>query len=188
MSICIEYDCDGNFSEYNSPNLYNLQNKFFRKMTDSRNEFEICRTLYENPHDNIVNFYNINESQDKIPRYEIDMEYLEYNGLNTKKTDKSKILKDIKSALDHLHKLNIVFIDLKFDNIGFNRKQNVYKIFDFDMSGIFFREKPHLWHFSPSSGYVLREFYKRSDNCSTDLVSIDDFAFTEFEKTFFSDS
>jgi serine/threonine protein kinase len=43
---------------------------------------------------------------------------------------------DIKRNLDILHGMNIVYVDLKEDNIGYSSIDKVWKIYDFDSSGV----------------------------------------------------
>lgn len=46
------------------------------------------------------------------------------------------ILTDVSIALNQLHALNIVYIDLKSDNVGYSHKDRCWKLFDFDVSGV----------------------------------------------------
>jgi serine/threonine protein kinase len=65
--------------------------------------------------------------------------YIDYQRLDTFKKFKPKfkyIRSDIRNGLKNLHKLNIIYIDLKEDNIGYDVLEKQWKIFDFDMSGI----------------------------------------------------
>ena len=98
---------------------------------------------------------------------------------------KNNVMTDIKKAIRHLHSFNIVYIDLKFDNIGYNKKEQCHKLFDFDMSGIISSKNNTEWLFKPESGYVYRDFFNTTPcaDCQ-DFKNIDAFALHKFEETF----
>ena len=50
---------------------------------------------------------------------------------------KNKMLINISNALKQLHSVGIIFIDLKFSIIGYDTVKQIYKLFDFNVSGIF---------------------------------------------------
>ncbi len=79
-------------------------------------------------HPNIVHFFDVKK------RY-ILMEKLKQ--LDSEDTIKNAhvLIESMRKTKDFLQSLGIIYVDWKFDNIGKNKK-NVYKLFDFDASGI----------------------------------------------------
>jgi serine/threonine protein kinase len=85
--------------------------------------------------------------------------------------------KDIKFNLNELHKLNIVYIELKLDNIGYSEIDKRYKLFDFDCSGVFTHD-PFLynkWIYKPISSYL---FSKLKINDIKNFIEIDDMLYS----------
>ena len=107
---------------------------FFRKHIDAlraKNELEIAKKLLSASCPHCVTIYQVKE-QGKHS-------YIDMERLDTKPYDPSEkeLLKhDVKMALEEMHVLHIVYIDLKDDNVGFSETDQVWKIFDFDVSGI----------------------------------------------------
>jgi serine/threonine protein kinase len=105
-----------------------------RKGNDTRHiEKQIVEILMNNPHPNIVIFYDVND------RY-LDMEELDSPHSNPEFYDNFKdetliIRKAMIDVKDFLQKLGIMYIDWKYDNIAKGKDGN-YKLFDFDGSGI----------------------------------------------------
>lgn len=123
-----------------SGNLEKLNEKyegkdFFRKMLSSIVEPKIATILQKNPHPNIVSIYRITD------RY-IDMEELQYLKGNIS-LHKKGLLDAMNSAKDHLQSLGIMYIDWKPDNVGITT-DGIYKLFDFDGSGITNADKKNL--------------------------------------------
>jgi serine/threonine protein kinase len=117
------YTFDGDLIDCNE--LY--ENKpFFRKMTNCVNELEICRILSNYPHSNIVRIYRIGNNY-------VDMELLSL--IDEKSANKIEIRKIMNSVKDFLQKIGIIYVDWKIDNMGLTT-DGVYKLFDFDASGI----------------------------------------------------
>jgi serine/threonine protein kinase len=135
------------------------------------NELAIAKLLMRNPQKNVVRVLKIS-TKTKIPY--IDYQKLDiYKDLNKKlKKDLNKKLKsvrrDIKTGLSNLHKLNIIYIDLKSDhsNIGYDSVSKEWRIFDFDASGICdktrlkWKRKPLPW---AAYNYVI-------DNCKKNAL------------------
>jgi hypothetical protein len=63
-------------------------------------------------------------------------EYYDAELLETYFADKTNLLQNIKSNLDSLNKLNIIYIDIKIDNMGYSHIDKQWKLFDFDSSGV----------------------------------------------------
>jgi serine/threonine protein kinase len=105
-----------------------------RKGNDTRHiEKQIVEILMNNPHPNIVTFYDVND------RY-LDMEELDSPHSNPEFYDNFKdetlIIRNAMIVVkDFLQKLGIMYIDWKYDNIAKGKDGN-YKLFDFDGSGI----------------------------------------------------
>lgn len=141
---------------------------FIRKMLDLsqksfRNEVAIAKKIMKNPCDNVVNVLHINEG---------DEAFIDYQKVDTTinsddpSKEESQILekynKDIKQGLLNLHKVNIIYIDLKFDNTGYDHFSNQWKIFDFDASGICSKDKMK-WVVKPLD-YAVYRFVKNCEN------------------------
>ena len=171
---CVQYEAsDGYITSFVLNNALYGKAKIFRKISRCPTEIEICKILKEHPHPNCVMIYDVNG-------FCIDMEFLKTTFYET--NNKKSILRDMRSALDHLNGLGVVYVDLKLDNIGCERR--TYKLFDFDMSGIV--KTSHQWYMEPTSGYVYRDYYKhvpKEDNKT--LFDIDEYAFIKFEKALF---
>ena len=163
------YD-DGNI--INTTETYNGE-PFFRKKFYYSNpptekqkylvyvETSIINKLRKHPHPNIVKFFKINNSF-------VDMEEL-----NTKDVNIDEAIKVMKNVKDFLQGLGIAYIDWKIDNIG-KDKDGVYKLFDFDVSGIFDK---NIWLVKPVDFFNYKNAIK--NGCSTPK-EIDDFSFINF--------
>ena len=151
---------------------------FFRKLYSTEksnkdprdNEKKIIEYLLSKPkHPNIVDFYNVTDDY-------IDMEILttshtnENYSLNSSETDKIiKIMEDVK---DYLQSIGIIYIDWKFGNIA-KDKNGIYKLFDFDLSGIIDTETME-WIIKPFDSYNYRTAIQ--NNCMSP-IEIDDWSF-----------
>ena len=98
-------------------------------------------TLKQVDHDNIVKLYDVFEDRHKLhlvmeflPGGELFARICEYDHLS--EAVAAKILKQILSALDHMHDKNILHLDLKPDNILFASKDEnaEIKLIDFGMA------------------------------------------------------
>jgi serine/threonine protein kinase len=95
-----------------------------------RNETNISRIVKKNPHPNIAVIYDFG------PDY-IDMELLKTNVTLSKIKPFIPALRDAKNFL---HSLGIVYLDWKLNNLGVS-EEGVVKIFDFDMSSMFLKDR-----------------------------------------------
>ena len=124
-------------------------------------EKSIINILMNNPHPNIVKFFNITDEF-------VDMEELNTEDVNI--DDAIKVMKDVK---DYLQQLGIAYIDWKIDNIG-KDKYGIYKLFDFDVSGLFDKNG---WVIKPVQYFSYNKAIK--NGCTTPK-EIDDFSFRYF--------
>lgn len=131
-----------------------------------KNEIFISRILQKYPHPNIADIYYIG------PNY-IDMELLK-----TKLT-MSKIkpfIPALRALKNYLHSLGIVYLDWKLDNLGVSN-EGVVKIFDFDMSSMFVKDRF-------TDGPSIKGFRWRAAEAAglKTPIEIDDWIFNEFVK------
>jgi hypothetical protein len=117
----------------------------------------------KNPHPNIVKFFKITDSF-------VDMEEL-----NTKDVNIDEAIKVMKGVKVFLQRLGIAYIDWKIDNIG-KDKHGIYKLFDFDCSGIFHKND---WLIKPVEFF---NYNKAIKNGYTTPKKIDNFSFLNFVK------
>ena len=133
----------------------------FRKYINinrSKNELAIVKKLLHCPCPHCVHIYDVHE--EGINTY-VDMEILDTK--RDLQSEKEKIYNDIRMGLEELHLQQVVYIDLKDDNIGFSEKDKVWKLFDFDASGIsdaYFEkwliEPPHYYAYKN----VIKQYYQ----------------------------
>lgn len=126
------YTFDGEIKDISMPELYGGK-PFFRKMTNTQVELEICRQLQTatKKHKNIITIYHVGFDF-------VDMELLDeiYGGKQLDKEETDRIIETMRELKTELQAVGIVYIDWKIDNIGFSNTDNTYKLFDFDCSGI----------------------------------------------------
>jgi len=153
--------------------INNYEYPFIRKMLDlsqksSKNELAVAKKIVKNPCDNVVNVLDINESNKPYIDYQkVDTTLDSVNSSKKRNQILEKYNKDIKQGLLNLHKINIVYLDLKYDNTGYDHFSNQWKIFDFDASGICSKDKLK-WVIKPLEYMV----YKFVINCENDKFNI----------------
>jgi serine/threonine protein kinase len=148
--------------------------QFFKKMffysdppTDKqlrvvRAETEIVKILMQNPHPNIVTYFEINP------------DFVKMEELNTYDIVFDEVIDIMREVKSFLHGLGIMYIDWKIDNIGKGKDGN-YKLFDFDASGIV--NKDNTWRIEPADFFT----YKKAKKAGiSDPKEVDDFAFERF--------
>ena len=119
------------------------ENMFVKMTTSSHLEKTIARILKDNPMPNIVNIYNITDNYIEMELLDTDIES------HIKNNNTKSLISDITSALEQLHSMNIIYIDLKIDNIGYSEKDACWKLFDFDSSGILQENSNSEWLIPP---------------------------------------
>jgi len=130
------YTFDGDIQEISMPELYDGK-LFFRKMTHTTVELEICRRLLtiqssSKPIQNIIHIYYVG------PNF-VDMELLDetYGGKHFEREEELvRIIATMRQVKNELQLYGILYVDWKIDNIGFSQTDNTYKLFDFDCSGL----------------------------------------------------
>lgn len=117
----------------------------FRKVLDVNKknhvvELEVASRLMRKPQKNIVKIYDVFKSNSICY---IDMELVE-----SQNTIWPKCILDVIKGIEQLHTLNVVYIDIKQDNVGLSQ-DGVYKLFDFDCCGIVEEDDCKKWHQQP---------------------------------------
>ena len=168
------YNNDG--EDYISSDDLRNNRLFFKKMSPpdkhpniehielANNEKKIIRILMNYPHPNIVTYYKIHDKY-------IDMELLDLK--KDYKKHKKEIIKIMKNVKAYLQDLGIIYIDWKFDNIGYSKKNQTYKLFDFDVSGLI-DTKTNKWLITPPNYWNYNNAIKHK---KTDPIEIDDYCF-----------
>jgi len=162
---------DGELTE--TDETYNGE-PFFRKMFYYSNpptekqkkfveaEYNIVKILMLNPfkNKNIANYFFINNIY-------VDMEELNVNNIKIE-----EIIEPMKEVKNFLQNLGIMYIDWKIDNIGID-KNGIYKLFDFDASGLI-NVETQKWIIEPINSFSYKEAIK--NGCKTPK-EIDDWSF-----------
>lgn len=122
---------------------------------------------------NVVRIYSITDNY-------IDMELLDIDY-----KDKSNVMGDIYLALNQLHNCNIVYIDLKLDNIGYSHTDKCWKLFDFDASGIVRSGTKTEWLIHPVEHIAYKKYLDMmvENNCYNNLFALDTYAFIDLRKS-----
>ena len=155
------YTLDGRLLPYKGRQKHSMP--FVRKMTNLANsggvvELAIAKLLMRNPQKNVVKVLKIS-TKTKIP-------YIDYQKLDTDYKYKKNMKKDIKNGLINLHRLNIIYLDIKDDNFGYDPISKEWRIFDFDASGICKKSKLK-WIIEPPASVAAYKYYFKS--CSEDV-------------------
>ncbi len=159
-------DKDGNFQISNFKNYFGEY--YFRKIGPKKIEYNICWQINQNPHPNIVKFYGINSQR-------LDMEILDTPFDIANETDAIKLIENMVCARNYLLDNGIVYIDWKLDNIGWSTKDQVFKLFDFDLAGLF-NPVTNQWVDEPEKLFA----YKSAVECNIfDPIGIDSFSFNK---------
>lgn len=119
---------------------------FFRKeyYNDNNNEIDIVTMLKCNPtyFKHIVKIYHVDYGYYDAELVQTSIQFTEENV--------NQIIDDMKHAKEELQSKGIMYIDWKSDNLGYSITDNLYKLFDFDSSGIancksWIKMPPHRW-------------------------------------------
>jgi len=130
-------------------------------------EKQIALMLLENPQVNVV---KVLEVGDDYVDYEKLLDYLD-------KEPDENYYEDIRKGLSQLNSLGIAYIDLKKENIGYSVKDGVWKIFDFDFSGIYNVETLE-WIVPPAESIPYKWLHNLFD--ITEIDNLDNILFSEF--------
>ena len=95
--------------------------------------------------------------------------------LDTSDVDIAEAIKVMTDVKLFLQTLGIAYIDWKIDNIG-KDKHGIYKLFDFDGSGIF-NETTNTWSVKPVEFFNYKEAVKHGYTTPKD---IDNYSFSNF--------
>jgi serine/threonine protein kinase len=137
----------------------------------------------------IVNRIKVNPCKNVVSIYNISYEYYDAELLDTTSLEHlDQKPKDIACAIEQLHSIGIVYVDLKHDNMGYSQRDKVWKLFDFDCSGIFIekvlngRPSVFLWKHKPPMFYAYKMAIKTQFNLSTEVLNVtkDQDHFTDF--------
>ena len=149
-----------------------------RKILDNstarqKTEIEIVKKIRDNPQTNIVDIYEVVEPV-KTEKGYILQEFLiplEDENARTLQIDErvidylDRLDRDLEAALSQLHSLCIVYIDLHIGNVGWSTKDQCWKIFDFDHSGILKNDAgvciEDEWEIEPEEAIKYRTIKKR---------------------------
>lgn len=147
MSVTMNSDGDFEFIKIKKVVNY-MKVPIFRKLFyhGSAHESTIVKLIKNNLNNKLVRVFNVNKNY-----YDTELLDIDYK-------DKSKLIMDIKESLQLLHKLNIIYIDLKQDNIGYSHIDKRWKIFDFDCSGIA-NHNFQSWNKEPPFLYAYKTAY-----------------------------
>jgi serine/threonine protein kinase len=170
MSTMYIYDLNGSSNEEPIHSDFDIFRKLINPNNESgKTELEIAKRLLKCPKPNVVKVYNVVENNEHCW---IDMECLE-----DKYVPLDKYVQDLKQGLGQLHTLGVVYIDIKADNIGYSIIDNVYKIFDFDCSGIVNTHFPKQWERAPYHNSFKYKNLRNKEDMLTSLYEMDALAF-----------
>jgi len=143
---------------------------FFRKMCDlgSLAEKQIAQLLLNAHLSHVVAIHDVRPSH-------IDMELLDvyHDETSTQETD-------IRMAVQQLHTIGVVYVDIKSDNFGYSHANGCWKLFDFDGSGLLKEGKLDEWELAPANFYIYKRVAKQVKAEGRPLVDIDALALESF--------
>ena len=119
--------------------------------------------------------YNINSGENYYEIEELDFD----KQIN----DKQKFLENIDNGIKSLNKLNVIYIDLHKENIGYSNKDKIWKIVDFNMSGICTPNKKS-WMMEPPNGTIYNKIKNLIGNSL--LTNYDIISYLLFESSIIS--
>jgi hypothetical protein len=167
MKTLYIYDSEGTSEEE-----INFECNVFRKVLNlddpsHMTEYEIALKIYENPQPNLVHIFDVVKTEYSCY---YDMEVLD---------DRYRLYKEYKeqleAALHQLHSLNVVYIDVKSDNVGFSTRHNRFKLLDFDCSGIVDVQDKKKWLRKPIHAYMYKKLIHLEATIDS-LLDLDDYA------------
>ena len=143
-----------------------LEVPFFRKSLHEGSFYE----------KDIVSLIHTKQNQDNtfnvlVRIFKVTDIYYNAELLDLDHSDKSTMLNDIHESLRKLHSLNIIYIDLKEDNIGYSHIDKRWKIFDFDVSGLS-NDSFTEWVKEPPFYYAYKTAFKKYFQLSKDTLYI----------------
>lgn len=154
------YDVDGSSTTIEHDGDYDIFRKVLRTYDESNmTEFRIAKMLLQNPQPNVVKIYDAVMDGDTCF---IDMEYL-----NDDYVPLEKYEEDFKNGLKQLHSLGIIYIDIKQDNIGYSTRDQVFKIYDFDCSGIVNEDNNKAWLYPPFESHMFKSVKHHEQSVNT---------------------
>jgi serine/threonine protein kinase len=124
-------------------------------------ELKIAQMLLEKPQSNVVSIVKVvPENIDCRPAH-YDAEVLDINYVDTAPDSAAKKIADIKAALQQLHSLGVIYLDIKSENMGYSHDNNCWKLFDFDCCGLVEKaETCTKWKCEPPSDLRLLKAHK----------------------------
>lgn len=103
------------------------------------------------------------------------MEILETKLDTANESQATKLINDMINARNYLLSLGVAYIDWKLDNIGWCQENQVFKLFDFDVSGIY-DIQTNKWINEPAKYFAYNHAISKN---ITDPVGIDSFNFNQ---------
>lgn len=197
------YNVDGDIKELNLK--ASNGDSFFRKqivlnnsyLKGNRNELDICRLIQSTASSQLLRIYQVenigffkniyrtilrlNNHDDRSYSF-VDEEILDTEYSYDDFFEKGGV-SDLRKNLDEFHRLGIIYIDFKRDNVGFSKKDNCFKFFDFDFSALINPEDPTKFINPPNTGYNLRDALRKSKNITfSNFIELDNYLFEKFLK------
>ncbi len=175
-SVSKVYTIDGDIEDLKGEE-YNGK-PFFRKLipkvvdgeknTKGYSEMFIADLLFKSPNPKLLRIYNVVNCDDTLMYYDAELldtdRRAEVRG-TFKKTE-------VQECIDELHRFNIVYIDLKLDNIGYSFVDKRTKVYDFDSSGICSIDG-NVWIVEPPKWYAYKQALKIKHKLVEHTVNVD---------------